>query len=71
MAEDNLDIFDVEASVLNGTLTKTETDDPRGPRYTVIGRGIDNITQVGVCGRFKETDIFLIITVYEVTENEE
>ncbi len=68
MAEDNLDILDVEAAVLSGELTKTETDDPRGRRYTIVGRGTDKRTVIGVVGRFKETGVFLIITVYEVTE---
>jgi hypothetical protein len=30
----------------------------------------DQRTQVGVVGRFTETGIYLIITVYEVTEQE-
>jgi hypothetical protein len=39
MAEDELSIFDVEHAILSGEITKTETDDPRGPRYTIIGLG--------------------------------
>ena len=35
MAEDGLDIFDVESAIMNGQLTKTEIDGPRGERYTV------------------------------------
>lgn len=71
MAEDGLGIFDVESAVLDGEITKTETDDPRGPRYTIIGLAEDRKTGVGVVGRFTETGIYLIITVYEVTEREE
>ncbi|MGA9348347.1 MAG: DUF4258 domain-containing protein [Anaerolineae bacterium] len=71
MAEDGLGIFDVESAVLDGEITKTETDDPRGPRYTIIGLAEDRKTEVGVVGRFTETGIYLIITVYEVTEREE
>lgn len=71
MAEDGLGIFDVESAVLDGEITKTETDDPRGPRYTIIGLAEDRKTEVGVVGRFTETGIYLIITVYEVTEPEE
>jgi len=71
MAEDGLGIFDVECAILNGEITKIETDDPRGPRYTVIGLAEDQKTEVGVVGRFTETGVYLIITVYEVTEPEE
>ena len=39
MAEDGLDILDVESAVLNGEISKTESDDPRGTRYTIIGKG--------------------------------
>ena len=31
----------------------------------------DGKTEVGVVGRFTETGIYLIITVYEVTEQED
>jgi hypothetical protein len=71
MAEDRLSIFDVECAILSGEITKTEIDDPRGPRYTIIGLAEDQKTEVGVVGRFTETDIYLIVTVYEVTEPEE
>ena len=71
MAEDGLDIFDVEAAIINGRLTKTETEDPRGTRYTIIGRAVNNKTLVGVVGRFKETGVFLIVTAYEVSDKEE
>jgi Domain of unknown function (DUF4258) len=68
MAEDGLDIFDIECALMNGELTKTEADDPRGTKYTVIRAAVDGRTRVGVVGRFKETGIFLIITVYEAGE---
>ena len=71
MAEDGLGIFDVESAILDGEITNTETDDPRGPRYIIIGLAEDRKTQVGIVGRFTETGIYLIITVYEVTEPEE
>jgi hypothetical protein len=70
MAEDELSIFDVESAILSGEIIKTETDDPRGPRYTIIGLAEDQKTEVGVVGRFTKTGIYLIITVYEVTEPE-
>ena len=68
MAEDGLDIFDVESAIMNGQLTKTEIDDPRGERYTVIGTAVDRRTHVGIVGRFRETGIYLIITVDRTTE---
>lgn len=68
MAEDQLDLTDVEAAILNGRLIKAEENDPRGTSYTVHGAGADGITPVGTVGRFTETGRYLIITVYEVTE---
>jgi len=70
MAEDKLDLVDVETAILNGRPIKTERDDPRGTRYTVHGTGVDGTTPVGTIGRFTETSRYLIITVYEVTEPE-
>lgn len=71
MAEDRLSIFDVEHTFLSGEMTKIEADDPRGPRYTIVGLAEDGKTEVGVVGRFTETSIYLITTVYEVTEPED
>jgi len=58
MAEDGLGIFDVERAILDGEITKIETHDPRGPRYTIIGFAEDQKTEVGVVGRFTETGIY-------------
>jgi hypothetical protein len=68
MAEDEVDLIDVETSIGNGRLIRTEGDDPRGARHTVHGIGADGITPVGTVGRFTETGRYLIITVYKVTE---
>lgn len=68
MAEDDLDLIDVETAILNGRLIRTEKDDPRGTRYTVHGTGAGGRTPVGTVGRFTETGRYLIITVYEVTK---
>jgi hypothetical protein len=70
MAEEGLDLTDIETAIHNGRLIKTETDDARGSRYTVHGIGADGVTPVGIVGRFTETGRYLIITVYEVTEPE-
>ena len=71
MVEDELSIFDIECAISSGEITKTETDDVRGSRYTIIGLAEDRKTEVGVVGRFTETGVYLIITVYEVTEPDE
>ena len=68
MAEDGLDIVDVETSILNGRIKKTEKDDPRGPRHTIYGVAANGVTPVGSAGRFTETGRYLIITAYEVTD---
>jgi len=68
MAEDRLELIDVETAMLNGRLIKTERDEPRGTRYTVHGTGADQTTPVGAVGRFTETGRYLIITVFKVTE---
>jgi len=70
MGEEELDITDVETAVHRGKLIRTETDDPRGTRYTIHGIGSDGTTPVGIVGRFTETRRYLIITVYKVTEPE-
>jgi len=68
MAEDDLDIEDVEQAILNGNISRVERDDPRGTRYIIVGIAADGVTPVGVVGRFTATNRYLIITVYEVTE---
>jgi hypothetical protein len=67
MAEDKLRIFDIETSILNGKIIKREKGDPRGIKYIIEGIGADESTPIGVVGRFKETGIFLIITVYKIS----
>jgi hypothetical protein len=64
MAEDNLDILDVEHAILTGRISKTEKTDPRGTIYVVEGVGVDALTTVAVVGRFTTSDRYLIITVY-------
>ena len=71
MAEDLLDIEDVENAVLNGRIIRTERDDPRGTKYVIEGIAADEETSVGIIGRFASTGRYLIITVYEVAPNEE
>lgn len=70
MAEDGLDITDVEQAVLNGHIARTEKDDPRGTKYVIEGIGMDQMIPVGVVGRFTGDGRYLIVTVYEVTDPE-
>ncbi len=71
MAEDELDILDVEHAIFNGKVVRTEGDDPRGKKLVLEGLAVDERIPVGVVGRFTETGRFLIITVYEITGREE
>jgi hypothetical protein len=71
MAEDLLDLLDLESAILNGRVIRTERDDPRGTKYVVEGTAADQLTPVGVVGRFTSTERFLIITVYAITDVEE
>jgi hypothetical protein len=66
MAEDNLDVLDVEAAILTGAIDQVLTKDPRGTRYVVIGDATDQVTHVGVVARFVKHDHLLIVTVYEI-----
>lgn len=66
MAEDSLDIGDIEHTVLNGRFVRIEREDPRGNKYVIEGTAADKVTPVGVVGRFTGSDRYLIITVYAI-----
>lgn len=66
MAEDLLDIEDVECVIFNGKVSRIERDDIRGTKYVVEGIALDGKTPVGVVGRFASTGRYLVITVYEI-----
>lgn len=68
MDEDYLTLFDVENALLGGYITKVEKDGKLGPRYTIKGFAEDERTEVGVVGRFSNTGVYIIITVYEITD---
>jgi Domain of unknown function (DUF4258) len=70
MAEDDLDILDVERAVLTGRVVRREKDDPRGTKYVVEGFATDGETSVGIVGRFQGRVHYLIITIYEVDKNQ-
>jgi hypothetical protein len=71
MAEDGLDIVDVEHAVLHGEITRIERDDPRGTKYVIEGMAANEPQFVGVVGRFVETGRYLVITVYALRNNHE
>lgn len=67
MANDDLTFADVEAAVASGDLNRTFTDDPRGPRYEIVGRSTDD-RQIAVICRIKETGKLLFITTWAIYE---
>jgi hypothetical protein len=71
MAEDSLDIIDIEHAVLNGRVARMKKGDPRGTKYVVEGFSVDELTSIGIAGRFTTTGRYLIITVDEITNAEE
>jgi hypothetical protein len=70
MAEDDLDLGDVEQAILNGRVVRREKDDPRGTKYIVEGFAADGEPQIGLVGRFIDSGRYLIITVYEVSKEQ-
>ena len=66
MAEDNLDILDIEQAILSGRVVRRQKDDPRGTKYVVEGLATDDTTSVGVVGRFQSRERYLIVTIYEI-----
>ena len=70
MAEDDLDILDLEQAVLTGEIVRTEKDDPRGTKYVIEGFAVDGETSVGVVGRFTGSERYLIITIYEFSKDQ-
>lgn len=67
MAEDDLEVWDLETAILTGEVHERQRDDPRGARYVVHGWAADQVSRVAVVSRFTETGRLLIITVYRVT----
>jgi len=68
MAEDNLDIVDIEHVILSGQIIRAEKDSVRGAKYVIYGAAIDPDIPVEVVGRITTSGRFLIITVYEITD---
>jgi len=67
MAEDGPQLVDVEASLLNSGMVRSEKDDPRGDAVHGSWYGGDEMTPVGTVGRFTGTGRYLIITVYRIS----
>jgi len=70
MIEDDLDVLDVETSILNGVLKRTQGADPRGTVYTIHGTGSDQETPLGTVGRFTASGQYRVITIYKVIPRE-
>jgi hypothetical protein len=45
MAQDNLDVLDIESAILTGAVEQALTMDPRGTRYAVVGTATDQQTR--------------------------
>lgn len=66
MAEDELDIADIQNSIADGVIARIDRGDPRGNKYVIEGHACDGKTPVGSVGRITVTGRYLIITVYEI-----
>jgi len=66
MVDDDLDILDIEYSILSGQLVKIERDDLQGTKYTIYGIGRISETPIGTVGRFTTSGKYRIITTYAI-----
>jgi hypothetical protein len=66
MAEDGLTIFDVEKAILKGKISEIQKDNIKGNKHVI--NGIVDEIEIGTVGRFKETGVYLIITVYRIED---
>jgi len=66
MVDDDLDILDVEYSILSGRLFKIEKDDLHGTKYTIHGIGRISEIPIGTVGRFTASGKYRIITTYAI-----
>ena len=63
MVADNLEFEDIKRAIDTGRIRRRFTRDPRGTRYEIVGRSIDE-EETGVICRIKSTGKLLFITVY-------
>lgn len=71
LADDDLDILDLESAVAAAILLRVQTDDARGARYTVAGPSVNGQRRVGVVGRFTDEGRFVVITVFQALKRED
>lgn len=70
IAEDTLDILNVEHTILFGQLAQIKKDDPRETKYIIQKIAVDQQIPVDVVRRFTNDGRYLIITVYKITDFE-
>jgi len=63
MANDFLIAVDVENAILNGSITKKLTQDPRGTRYEITGQACDGRSVSVIC-RIVSGEWLRIVTVF-------
>ena len=63
MANDFLIAVDVENAILNGSITKKLTKDPRGTRYEITGQACDGRSVSVIC-RIVSGEWLRIVTVF-------
>lgn len=63
MADDDLEFSDIERVIETGWIMRKFTDDPRGTRYEIVGRSLDD-REIAVICRIKSTGRLLLITTY-------
>lgn len=66
MVDDDLDILDIEHSILVGQLSKLEKDDPRGTKHRIRDTNKSGADQIETVGRFTTSGICKITTTYAV-----
>ena len=65
MANDDLDLIDIETAIASGHIRRRFTKDVRGTRYEVVGNTADG-RQIGIVCRIKENGRVLFITTYAI-----
>jgi len=63
MADDDLEFSDIERVIETGRIMRKFTYDPRGTRYEIVGRSLDD-REIAVICRIKSTGRLLLITTY-------
>jgi hypothetical protein len=65
--DDDLSMADLQNAILSGKVVQVLTDDPRGDRYVVQGKGQDG-REIEVICRFLTSGKLRIITIYALEE---